>query len=67
MNMRIEGCDRSLNCFMRAEDRAQGACPLGGGSSPFSSKQHDTTDEGLYVQLSLLHMWLAVVIKLVDR
>ena len=49
MNMRIEGCDRSLNCFIRAEDRAQGACPLAGGFNPFSSEQHDTTDEGLHL------------------
>jgi len=49
MNMRIEGCDRSLNRFMRAEDRAQGVCPVGGGSSPFSSEQQDTTDEGLHM------------------
>jgi len=62
MNMRIDRCDRSLNCFMRAEDRAQGACPLGGGSSPFSSEQHDTTDEGLHTCNFLLRRWLVVVI-----
>ncbi len=40
MNMRIEGCVLSLNFFMSDEDKAHGACPLGGGSSPFSSEQH---------------------------